>query len=211
MIDEPFEPDDDDDGNDAPPATAEAVLAANRRLRRIRLIDEELAGLHGALDAEIADVTARYQTVTDRLHATRQELAQWLALFHQARLLRDSKAITVHLPEGDLVSRKADDRVYLFEDEVFVKWAAAVGHDELVRTPPPVEPKPAPDKKAAKAALDAADIRWDTDRETGATIGHLYFLDQPVEGVIVTPPADATPVRVGGKIEHRRFDVKPSP
>lgn len=140
---------------------------ANRMLRRVmrerRLFAEDEALVQAEkdhLDAFLERSRAAHDT---------SFLEMQLQRYHEARLERDPKAKTIHLPSGTLVARKRPDH-WEFDDEAFLEWAKTRRTD-LVRTKEEV------DRTAVKKALIVNNDGRVLDFDSG----------EFVESVTVTP------------------------
>lgn len=91
----------------------------DRLLRRIARERRKLAEAEAVAQAERERIEA-YLDRSRKAHDT-SWLEGQLAGYHEARLARDPRLKTIHLPSGDLVARKAPDRWEFDED--FLVWA----------------------------------------------------------------------------------------
>lgn len=120
---------------------ADRMVRNIARHRRQLAVDEEVA--QAEID-RIQDWMAKRRAAHDTSF-----VEEALRQYHEARLARDSRAKTIHLPSGSLVARKLPDR-WEFDDEAFLAWAEQRRTD-LIRTKVEV------DKPAAKKALRVLD------------------------------------------------------
>ncbi len=135
-------------------------------------------------DKALAEAEDLYRTERERLdlwiegerrrHGNRTRfLDACLQVFHRARLAEDPNgAKTIRLPYGELVARKAPDRVEV-DETVFVPWAEK--HDPGLLNPP----KP---RTPAKAEIKAqvGDIMADgtvVNRDTGEFLPGVTWVD----------------------------------
>ena len=86
-----------------------------------------------------------------------------LAGYHEARLAREPKLKTIHLPSGDLVARKQPDR-WDIDDDAFLAWASE-HHPDLIRVRPPEV-----DRAAVKKALTVHDDGRVIDGQSGEVV-----------------------------------------
>lgn len=144
--------------------------------------------------AVLAESEALYDTERARLDAWRADqqarcadacefLGGLLRRFHEDRLVDDPKAKTIRLPAGDLVARKAPDRIDVDLD-AFVPWAQATGRDDLLRV------KVEPDKPAIRQAV--GDVMEDgrvVHGDTGEFMPGVTWIDGDVRFSVNTPKA----------------------
>lgn len=140
---------------DADDDTAESVTSmfsvgdlaqADQVLRRIARIRRQWAALDDVYATEIERLTERRNAERDKADRQIARAEELLAGFHRAALAEDPKAKTIRLPHGELVARKAPDRVEV-DPDVFLD---AVSEDSpLVRT----TIKRDPDRKALLAHI----------------------------------------------------------
>lgn len=145
--------------------------------------------------ARLVEAQALYDTERARLDAWRDDqqarcdgavefLQALVRPFHEQRLTEDPKgARTVRLPAGELVARKAPDRLEVAPAE-FVAWAQATRHDHLLRV------TVAPDKPSIKQAIGEimADGRV-VDADTGEFMPGVTHVDGAVRLSVKTPEA----------------------
>jgi hypothetical protein len=109
--------------------TLEQANWAVRKIAQHRARFDEAQALadaeHERVDAWLRDQRHSRDKATGFLEAL-------LRRFHEQRLDADPKAKTIKVPAGELTARKAPDRLEV-DEEPFVAWARATGHDHLLR------------------------------------------------------------------------------
>lgn len=135
---------------------SDKTALADRMVRSIARHRRLLAADEAAASAEIEHVQ-EWLAKRRSAHDT-SFIEAALAGYHEARLARDGKAKTIHLPSGSLVARKLPDR-WEFDDDAFLAWAAEHRSD-LVRTKVEVD-RPAA-KKALVAGADGRVVDFDS-------------------------------------------------
>lgn len=160
-------------------------IAQHRRRR-----DEAVA----AAQAERDRIDAWLVAELDRYDSSTAYLQDLLRRYHQQRISEDNptangwaevkESKTVRTPAGDLVARKAPDRVEVDEAQ-FVPWALTHAIDLLN------PPKPrTPDKRAIKDLAELLTIMADgtlANAETGEFLPGVVWVDGDVTYTVKTP------------------------
>lgn len=168
------------DDEPEPPADASRADALIRRLAR--LVAERA---HDAEQVRVHTEQVRSWSVARDEIRVRQEswLRDALCRYHQAVLARDPKALTVHLPAGDLVSRMG--RPEWVVDDDFGEWVL-----------PP----------ACDLALDLARQKYETE------VARIIERMSPLPGALTPPRVTEPAVSVNGmKDALTRRDAKGKP
>jgi phage host-nuclease inhibitor protein Gam len=140
---------------------------AVRKLARRR---RKFADAEQVAAAEIARVTAWLNDQRRRHEADTAFLTSLLEAFHRRMLDEDPKAKTVRLPAGELVARKAPDKL-VTDPETFIAWAKEHELTALIRVKEDV------DAKTAKVRLGMSADEPDDE-------GRVRAID-PTTGVVV--------------------------
>lgn len=181
---------DDFDFHDDDPVPPPDAERATRMLWALAYAQRDLAAQEELFDAEIRRMEQRKADVTAGLRRKVESLTEALTAYHRAVRALDPKAATIHLPSGDLVSRKqqpewATPDKGTKEMGALVQWCLDHGLTEAVVVP--TAPEPYVDKAKLKKVLAAAD-------------GRAVSVDGEIApGITVTerPPAfDVKPVEV---------------
>lgn len=135
-------PDPDYDADPEPPQDADE---ANRRLRRLARIRADIAQVEETAARQIDQINAWAERRYEVLHARARWEQAGLEMWHRAVLADDPNRKTISLPCGTLKSR-AQQPVWVFDDEVFCAWAKEHAPD-LVRV------RLSPDRSAAKQEI----------------------------------------------------------
>ena len=168
---------------------AHATGEANRRIRAIQRIKAEQRRVGELVAAEAARLFL-YQGEKDA--AAKKEIARleaWLKSFHAAVLAEDPKAITVDLPAGKLIARKAADKWAYVDEKALVAWLEE-NLPEAVRTPTPAN------------EVDKAKLRKLAVVVVDGVSRFVRVGDQMVPHVLVTNDEEI----MGG--EHRTWELK---
>lgn len=129
---------------------------ADRMIRHVARHRRQLEADEAAAKAEMERI-AEWLDKRRAAHDT-SYVEACLRQYHEARLDRDPKVKTIHLPAGTLVARKAPDR-WEFDEDEFKAWAAEHRPD-LLRTKVEVD-RPA-SKKALVAGNDGRVVDFDS-------------------------------------------------
>lgn len=154
---------------------ADRMVRRIARNRRLLAVHEEVAR------GEIARIEEWLVTQRAALDTTFVEEA--LRLYHEARLARDPKAKTIHLPSGSLVARKLPDR-WEFDDDAFLAWAQDRRTDLIRMRDPEV------DKPAAKKALRVLDDGQIIDGTSGEFVPAVTVTPGDISFAVKTEEQD---------------------
>lgn len=138
----------DEPDYDAQPEAPQDADEIDRRLRRLTRVRDDMDDANAAAAAQMDQVQEWLDARIQILANKEQWLVDGLEMWHRAVLADDPSLKTISLPCGTLHARKQQP-LWEFDEPTFLAWAAEHA-PELVRVP---EPKPAPDKAAAKKAL----------------------------------------------------------
>lgn len=161
-------------GDNPDPTLPDRMLrAVARERRKVAQAEAVVAAEKERLDTWLHEQRARHDT---------SFLEAALAGYHEARLARDPRARTIHLPSGTLVARQQPDR-WEIDDEVLLDWAA-LHFPGLVRTK--VEVDRATTKKALTVTDDGSTVTADGDPVPGVLVepGGIGFTVKPSEDLL---------------------------
>lgn len=143
------------------------AMWAARKLRQMR---ERLDEAQATAQREVDRIEAWLEEVARPLEAGMAHMEGLLTEYHRRKFKADPTAKTVKLP-GVVLTARAQQPEWTWDDDAFVAWAKAHKRPDLVR-----RPKPVPDKVKAKAEL--------TTTDTGAVVDANGVV---VEGVKAMP------------------------
>jgi hypothetical protein len=124
---------------------------ADRTLRRLAQMDADMADVEALYRHRSNELGLWREAARRRDERVRAFLVARLEAFHRARLAVNPRALTVHLPAGDLKSTAGQDAWTYTDEDAFVAWAQANGRSDLLRE------TVAPDRNAVKKAFTVKD------------------------------------------------------
>lgn len=192
-------------GPEMPSWIGASLAEAEFTMRRCRRLSKNLREIADAAAELVAEALAWAENergpLVDDLAAAEHWLASW---FEARRELEGPKApAEVRLPSGVIKSRKGSLVLEVDDEEAFVEWAKAQGHDVLLRFPPPVQPPPSIDKAVVKAAAQGTGPAGAMIASGGAD------LDEPGEIPLIDP--ETGQVVPGAMLVRKPREVKVQP
>lgn len=165
---------------------------ANARLRRYGRKERELAMVEEIYRAELERLKVWAEGRREAVKKAMAADTMWLTDWHRAQLGRHRTGpLTINLPAGKLRAVANQPAVEIDETE-FMAWAAAEA-PELIRTPEPKEPVPAPDRAALRKRVTALKIPKTTEAgETFTVVPGVLAVAQG-DRFVVEPDMDLDP------------------